>query len=225
MFYRVHLPLLDDVDALQLCECFNDFLPVSNFYDQFRSPRVMCLNWRKHPLYLQLLLSLCGDIHLNPGPDVFPCGLCGEAVFDQDKAICCDSCGKWIHVSCDQYFTEDGYDYLVQNPSSDPWFCSACIEEPAEDPSGCRRSTLQCVCFNARSLFPKRYDLLGYLSSVNVDIVAVTETFLDDTILSSQFCPKHYICFRKDRDRHGGGVLILIKSSIPAVRRPEFESL
>ena len=59
---------------------------------------------------------------------------------------------------------------------------------------------------------------------MNVDIVAVTETFLDDTILSSQFCPKHYICFRKDRDRHGGGVLILIKSSIPAVRRSEFES-
>ena len=161
---------------------------------------------------------------MNPGLDVFPCGLCGEAVSDQDKAICCDSCEKWIHVSCDHYFTEDEYDYLVQNPSSDPWFCSACIEEPAVDPSGCQHSVLRCVCLNARSLFPKRYDRFGYLSSVNADIVAVTETFLDDTILNSQFCPKHFICFRRDRDRHGGGVLILIKSSIPAVRRSEFES-
>ena len=75
---RVHPPLLDVVDTLQLYGCFNNFLPVSNFYNLFRLPRVMCFNWRKHLFYLQLLLSLCGDVHLNPGPDVFPCGLCGE---------------------------------------------------------------------------------------------------------------------------------------------------
>ena len=156
----------------------------------------MCLKWRKHPFYLQLLLSLCGDIHLNPGPAVFPCGLCSGAVSDQDRAICCDSCGKWIHVSCDQYFTEEEYDNLVQNPSSDSWFCSACIEEPAVDRSGCQHSNnLRCICFNARSLFPKRYDLLGYLSSVNVDIVAVTETFLDDTILKFSVLSKTFYLF------------------------------
>ena len=92
------------------------------------------------------------------------------------------------------------------------------------NPIGCHHSTLQCVCLNARSLFPKRFDLFGYLSSMNVDIVAVTETFLDDNILSSQFCPTHFTCYRRDHDRHGGGVLILIKSSIAAVRRTDFES-
>ena len=59
---------------------------------------------------------------------------------------------------------------------------------------------------------------------MNVDIIAVMETFLDDSILSSQFCSKHFTCCHKDRDRHGSGVLILIRSSIPAVRRSEFES-
>ena len=85
MFIRIHPLLLDDVNTLQLYDCFNNFLPVSDFHDQFRLPRVMCFNWRKRPFYLQLLLSLCGDVHLNPGPDVFPCGLCGEAVSDQDN--------------------------------------------------------------------------------------------------------------------------------------------
>ena len=59
---------------------------------------------------------------------------------------------------------------------------------------------------------------------MNVDIVAVTETFLDDNIISFQLCPTHFTCYRRHRDRHGGGVLILIKSSITAVRRTDFES-
>ena len=76
---------------------------------------------------------------------------------------------------------------------------------------------------HARSLFPKRYDLLGYLSASSADIVSVTETFFDNTILSSQVCPPQYTPFRRDCDRHGGGLLILIKSSIPAVRRTDLE--
>ena len=46
--------------------------------------------------------------------------------------MCCDSCDLWIHVSCDLYFTEEEYDYLVQNPSSDPWFCSTCTDRVSD---------------------------------------------------------------------------------------------
>ena len=101
---------------------FKDLVPVSRFYDEFRSPRAMLFNWKKCPFYLQLLLSLSGDVHLNPGPvspSVFMCGHCDEAVSDVDKAICCNS-DKWISVFCDHYMTEDKYDHLIQNPSSDP---------------------------------------------------------------------------------------------------------
>ena len=59
---------------------------------------------------------------------------------------------------------------------------------------------------------------------MNIDIVAVTETFLDDNIIHFQLCPTHFTCYRRDRDRYGGGVLIFIKSSITAVRRTDFES-
>ena len=165
---------------------------------------MVLINWKARPSFVQLLLSLCRDIHLNPGPDIFPCGLCGKQVSDDDKAICCDGCNKWIHVSCDQYTTETAYDDMVHNPSSDPWFCGVCIHSDMDVSCQPHKHDLQCVCLNARSLFPKQYDLLGYLSSSSVDIVAVTETFLDDTILSSQLCPPQYTPFRRDRDRHGG---------------------
>ena len=101
---------------------FKDLVAVSRFYDEFRSSRAMLFNWRKCPFYLQLLLSLSGGVHLNPGPvspGVFLCGHCDEAVSDVDKAMCCDS-DKWISVFCDHYMTEDKYDHLIQNPSSDP---------------------------------------------------------------------------------------------------------
>ena len=89
------------------------------------------------------------------------------------------------------------------------------------------------MCLNAQSLFPNRYDLLAYLSSLNVNIVAITlnvnivtitETFLGDSILGSQFCPSGYTCYCRDRDRHGGGVLLLIKSSISTLGISDLES-
>ena len=113
-------------------------------------------NWKARPNFILLLLSLCGDIHLNPGPDDFPCGLCGELVSDDDRAICCDGCNKWIHVSCDQYTTEEAYDDFVLHPSSEPWFCNICIGSDMEDSSETQKPILQCICLNARSLLPKR---------------------------------------------------------------------
>ena len=39
----------------------------------------MLLNWKNHPFGLKLLLSLSGDIHLNPGPSHL-CGICEFSV-------------------------------------------------------------------------------------------------------------------------------------------------
>ena len=91
-----------------------------------------------HRLYDPTFISFCGDIHLNPGPNDFLCGLCGELVSDDDRAICCeacDGCNKWIHVSCDQYTTEEAYGDFVLNPSTEPWFCNICIGSNMEDSS------------------------------------------------------------------------------------------
>ena len=44
---------------------------------------------------------------------------------------------------------------------------------------------ISCVCLNARSVVSKRFDLSVYVSIAYYDIVAITETFLDDSIHDS----------------------------------------
>jgi len=63
------------------------------------------------------------------------------------------------------------YDFMVSNPSSDPWFCSACKVPPSSSQS------LSCICLNARSIVTKRLDFLAYVYALQPDVVAVTETF------------------------------------------------
>ena len=39
------------------------------FLGGFCSPRAVSFNWNNVPFYLQLIILLSGDIHLNPGPE------------------------------------------------------------------------------------------------------------------------------------------------------------
>ena len=54
-------------------------------------------------------------------------------------------------------------------------------------------------------------------------MLAVTETFLDDSIHDSHIVPPGYVVFRKDRNRHGGGVLLLIRESLNASLQPDLD--
>ena len=55
-----------------------------------------------------------------------------------------------------------------------------------------------------------------------LDLIVLTETHLDHSILDSEILPSHYTVFRNDRKtngRHGGGVLIAVRDCIPATLR------
>ena len=54
-----------------------------------------------------------------------------------------------------------------------------------------------------------------------VDILAVTETFLDSSIPDAELCPASYLLFRRDQSRHmhGGGVLIFVHDSLQITPR------
>ena len=73
---------------------------------------------------------------------------------------------------------------------------------------------LKVALFNARSLVNKSAFLEADVYSRNFDIVAVTETHLDDSIRLSELFPQKYRVFRRDRNRKGGGVLVAVNENI-----------
>jgi hypothetical protein len=68
---------------------------------------------------------------------------------------------------------------------------------------------------NARSLLPKLNHLYNYLEIYKPSIVAITETWLDESIPTSFFCPHNYVAYRNDRESSkGGGALLMVIEDI-----------
>ena len=66
--------------------------------------------------------------------------------------------------------------------------------------------------FNARSILPK-IDFLRVLCSMyKPDCICIVESWLSSDILDSELCIHGYDIIRRDRSRHGGGVLLFINS-------------
>ena len=79
------------------------------------------------------------------------------------------------------------------------------------------------VHLNVRSLIPN-IDQIS-LEFNDYDIIALTETFLDDSIDDNDtYMPGFCLPFRRDRNRHGGGVCIYVKSTLFAERCPDLEN-
>ena len=106
------------------------------------------------------------------------------------------------------------------NPNPGPVNSSAANPEPQQD--GFNLRGLHTFYANARSIVNK-LDLLELeMSQRNYDLIVLTETHLDHSILDSEIFPSHYTVFRKDRTtsgRHGGGVLIAFRDCIPPTLR------
>ena len=63
--------------------------------------------------------------------------------------------------------------------------------------------------FNSRSLLPK-IDCLRTVTTVSSpDCICVVETRLNGDILDNELCIEGYDILRLDRNRHGGGILVL----------------
>ena len=183
---------------------------------------MMIVNWNiESGRLLLLILLLSGDIHLNPGPSAtFPCRTCRREVLASDPAIQCDQCDMWVQVTCDCSLTISDYNEMLANPSDDPWFCSACRLTSHQVPT----TGLSCVCFNARSIIAKRLDFIAFICAHLFDVVSVTETFLDQTIPDALVVLDGYTVFHRDRNRHSGGLLVLVKTSLTSSCRRDLES-
>ena len=67
---------------------------------------------------------------------------------------------------------------------------------------------------NIRSLYYKHDEIKLLLAESNIDVLCLSETWLDSTIPDSQIHIPGYTLERKDRNREGGGVLMYIRHDI-----------
>ena len=71
---------------------------------------------------------------------------------------------------------------------------------------------------NFDSIFAKRNALKATLENENNDVIMGCETKLSPDILDSEFLPEGYKCWRNDRNRHGGGVIVIHKDDLKVTK-------
>ena len=69
---------------------------------------------------------------------------------------------------------------------------------------------------NARSILPNFDELLAICNVNNYDVICVVESWLSEDVSNDELFIPGYDIFRCDRDRHGGGILIFVKSELCA---------
>ena len=92
-------------------------------------------------------------------------------------------------------------------------------------------NNLEFYYYNATSIRCKLDEFNSHFSGSETDIIAVTESWLNDTVYDGEILPElQYNVFRKDRDLQqankddGGGVMCAVKSHLPAMRREDLET-
>ena len=159
--------------------------------------------------------------------------------------LLCDLCDNWSHTRC-VGVSETLYRELCEVSDEFNWHCPSCLFQQlpcsdviddvfnpcdslfdsvsSSDSSSTNSHSLSCICLNSRSIMNKVLDFEALIATDSPDIVAVTETFLDCSILDCEFFPKSFQLFRCDRSHHGGGVMIAVRESVPSIRRFDLEN-
>ena len=83
---------------------------------------------------------------------------------------------------------------------------------------------LHFLHINARSLLPKLSDARLLVRRTKAAVLAVTEIWLDDSVTNAEIEIDGYIVHRRDRNRHGGGVCLFIRSGIAFNPEPDLST-
>ena len=82
---------------------------------------------------------------------------------------------------------------------------------------------LHFLHINIRSLIPKLPELRHLVYETKAAVIAISESWLDETISDGDIRVDGYSVLRRDRNRNGGGVLVFIKDGLAFNRRPDLE--
>lgn len=83
---------------------------------------------------------------------------------------------------------------------------------------------LKCFHLNIHYLYPKLFEIKHLLSKYKeIDILGLCETFLNEYFFDNELELTNYQLFRKDRNSHGGGIVLYVKSEHFCNRRHDLE--
>ncbi len=72
---------------------------------------------------------------------------------------------------------------------------------------------------NARSLIPKRDELLSHIAVEKPDVIASTESWANSSHLMTEFAVAGYESYNKNQQhRKGGGVICYVKNTLSAIK-------
>ena len=166
------------------------------------------------------------------------CSLCSGAVLNSHKAVQCDKCEMWVHNNCS--FMSDSEYETMQNSNctwicpkcdffnfSDSFFneqfnlesenrfdlLAKGHETKSTETLTSKNSFISGLKFssiNINSIRGKKLELLAFIDFHQSQILAIQETKIDNSILTSELFPESfpYSVYRKDRTLNGGGVLV-----------------
>ncbi|XP_072022644.1 uncharacterized protein [Amphiura filiformis] len=86
---------------------------------------------------------------------------------------------------------------------------------------------ITCYCTNAQSLVNKRTELEAIIDDLHPDVIGITETWCNATIMDSEVTFENYAMFRIGKDSptgRGGGVILYIHESLSAVACQEMDN-
>ena len=133
----------------------------------------------------------------------------------QDLSWQCCNCAL---PNCSQLFnTFDSYNISLDSAGSPgmPTNQSSPIPAQLRQKKNVRRLNTKVINFD--SILAKRSSLGAMLENENIDVIMGCETKLSNEILDNEFLPSNYKCWRKDRNRHGGGVAVIYKDDLKVV--------
>ena len=81
-------------------------------------------------------------------------------------------------------------------------------------------NSLKIFYFNACSLFPKLDDLSSLCSIHSPNLVCIVESWLSSVITNLDIALNNYYLFHRDRNRHGRGIVIYIRSHLIVLEIP-----
>lgn len=78
---------------------------------------------------------------------------------------------------------------------------------------------------NARSVVNKVVDHESLILTYSPHVIVVTETWLNHDIADHEIVPPGYRMLRKDRDRRGGGVAVILRDELLVTRLADIPDL